>query len=93
MAIEDPDLFLQRYSPPILIDEVQYAPNLFSSIKMYVDSHKENGMYWLTGSQQFYLMKRVSETLAGRIAILNMLGFSQQERFERISEKNIFLIL
>ena len=90
MAIEDPDLFLQRYSPPILIDEVQYAPNLFSSIKMYVDSHKENGMYWLTGSQQFYLMKRVSETLAGRIAILNMLGFSQQERFERISEKNIF---
>lgn len=90
MAIEDPDLFLQRYSPPILIDEVQYAPNLFSSIKMYVDSHKENGMYWLTGSQQFYLMKRISETLAGRIAILNMLGFSQQERFERISEKNIF---
>lgn len=90
MAIEDPDLFMQKYTPPVLIDEVQYAPNLFSSIKTYVDSHKENGMYWLTGSQQFHLMKHVSETLAGRIAILNMQGFSQQERFEIISAKNIF---
>ncbi|MCR5224475.1 MAG: ATP-binding protein [Alphaproteobacteria bacterium] len=91
MAIEDPDLFLQKYSPPVLIDEVQYAPNLFSVIKADVDTRKENGMYWLTGSQQFHLMKHVSETLAGRIAILNMQGFSQQERYDVGQLNNVFL--
>ena len=90
MALEDPDLFLQKYSPPVLIDEVQYAPNLFSSIKADIDKHQKNGMYWLTGSQQFHLMKHVSESLAGRIAILNMQGFSQQERFGQLSTKNVF---
>lgn len=90
MAIEDPDLFLQKYEPPVLIDEVQYAPNLFSSIKLKVDQEKKKGMYWLTGSQQFHLMNGVSESLAGRIAILKLNGFSQQERFG-ISLENVFL--
>ena len=89
MALEDPDLFLQKYSPPVLIDEVQYAPNLFSSIKQMVDIRKANGDFWLTGSQQFHLMKHVTETLAGRVAILNLQGFSQQERFE-IFRENVF---
>ena len=80
LAVEDPELFLQKYQPPVLIDEVQYAPNLFSAIKVEVDQKQQNGMYWLTGSQQFHLMKNVSETLAGRIAILQLQGFSQRER-------------
>jgi len=80
LAVDDPELFLQKYQPPVLIDEVQYAPNLFSAIKSDVDQKQQNGMYWLTGSQQFHLMKNVSETLAGRVAILQMQGFSQKER-------------
>lgn len=80
LAIEDPELFLQKYQPPVLIDEVQYAPNLFSAIKVEVDQKQRNGMYWLTGSQQFQLMKNVSETMAGRVAILQLQGFSQKER-------------
>lgn len=79
LANEDPGLFMQKYKPPVIIDEVQYAPNLFAYIKMYVDKEKTRGEIWLTGSQIFHLMKNVSETLAGRIAIINLLGFSQRE--------------
>lgn len=82
-AKKDPELFLDRYSTPLLIDEIQYAPELLPYIKMIVDNKKENGMYWLTGSQQFHMMKDVSESLAGRVAILNLLGFSQNEKFKR----------
>jgi predicted AAA+ superfamily ATPase len=91
MALEDPDLFLQKYEPPIFIDEVQYVPNLFSSIKLRVDPRKQSGLYWLSGSQQFHLMKGVSESLAGRIAVLKLQGFSQRERFgSAFSDQNIF---
>ena len=79
LAINDPKLFLQRYAPPIIIDEIQYAPNLLSYIKIAVDNSQEKGDYWLTGSQQFSMMKNVSETLAGRIGILNLSGFSLRE--------------
>lgn len=89
LAVEDPELFLQKYQPPVLIDEVQYAPNLFSAIKVEVDQKQRNGMYWLTGSQQFHLMKNVSETLAGRVAILQLQGFSQRERLQ-LSFANVF---
>ncbi len=79
-AINDPVLFLQEHQPPILIDEVQYAPELFSYIKIYVDQHRgEKGLFLLTGSQKFHLMKGVQETLAGRVAILDLLGLSNQE--------------
>lgn len=57
LAKNDPTLFLQRYPAPVLIDEIQYAPELFPYIKASVDKEKKNGMYWLTGSQQFHLMK------------------------------------
>jgi len=77
---EDPALFLQRFEPPVLIDEIQYAPQLLPLIKMAVDAERKPGMFWLTGSQQFRMMKGVSETLAGRVAILNLLGFSNRER-------------
>ena len=79
MAQNDPGLFIQTYKAPLIIDEVQYAPNLFSYIKMAVDKHKKEGMYWLTGSQKFHLMKGITESLAGRVAIVDLLGFSQSE--------------
>lgn len=79
LAKNDPQLFLERYAPPVLIDEVQYAPELLPYIKMRVDESKEKGDYWLTGSQMFYLMQNVTESLAGRVAVINMLGLSNSE--------------
>lgn len=81
LANEDPALFMKRFEPPVLIDEIQYAPNLMPFIKMAVDRSKKTGLFWLTGSQQFLMMKGISETLAGRVAILNLLGFSGRERY------------
>ena len=78
-AKEDPELFLQNHPAPLLIDEIQYAPELLPFIKMRVDAAKETGMYWLTGSQPFHLMQGLSESLAGRVGILNLLGFSNLE--------------
>ena len=78
-ARREPELFLQRYAPPVLIDEVQYAPELFDYIKVYVDKHKQCGDYWLTGSQTFHLMKNVTESLAGRVGVIRMLGLSNSE--------------
>lgn len=83
LARRDPELFLATYPPPVLIDEVQYAPELFPFIKMRVDNTDETGLYWLTGSQPFQLMKNVSESLAGRVAILNLQGLSEAERAGR----------
>ena len=79
LAKEDPALFMQRYKTPLLIDEIQYAPGLLPYIKMAADKDREAGLFWLTGSQQFHLMKNVSESLAGRIGIVNMLGLSNCE--------------
>lgn len=79
LANADPKLFLEQYPPPIIIDEIQYAPNLFTHIKIYVDREKKNSLFWLSGSQQFSLMKNLSESLAGRVAILKLLGFSVAE--------------
>ena len=80
LAKNDPQLFLQVYKPPLLIDEIQYAPELFPYIKMAVDSVRQKGMFWLTGSQPFNLMQGVSESLAGRVAVLELLGLSQSEK-------------
>ena len=78
-AKQEPEMFLQRYAPPVLIDEVQYAPELFDYIKVYVDTHKQCGDFWLTGSQTFHLMKSVTESLAGRVGVVRMLGLSNSE--------------
>lgn len=80
LAKRDPALFLQRFTAPVLIDEIQYAPELFPYIKTIVDEKGDSGMFWLTGSQQFHLMKNVSESLAGRVGILRLQGFSQAEK-------------
>ena len=78
-AQEDPELFLKSNKPPIIIDEVQYAPDLFRYIKIAVDNSEEKARFYLTGSQQFHLMKNISESLAGRIGIVNLLGLSLRE--------------
>ncbi len=79
LARDDPALFMQKFPPPVFIDEIQYAPGLLPYIKMAVDRKKQNGMFWLTGSQQFHMMKGVSESLAGRVAVLTLLGLSNRE--------------
>ena len=79
LAKNDPELFLQAHKPPVLIDEVQYAPELFPYIKIYADSHHEPGAFWLTGSQIFQMMRGVQESLAGRAAVLSMTSLAQAE--------------
>lgn len=79
LAKTDPELFLQRYAPPVLIDEVQYAPELFPYIKIIVDQRKRPGDFWLTGSQMFRMMQNVTESLAGRAGIVPLLGLSSAE--------------
>ncbi len=79
LAKRDPAMFLQIHSTPIMIDEVQYAPELFSYIKIEIDKGAAPGTYWLTGSQAFKLMELAQESLAGRVAILHMSSLSQHE--------------
>lgn len=79
LAATDPAMFLQIHKPPVLIDEVQYAPELFSQIKMLVDQGAPPGSFWLTGSQQFRLMELAGETLAGRVAVLPLSSLTQVE--------------
>ena len=79
LAKTDPELFLQMHKPPVLIDEVQYAPELFSYIKIHVDKTHAPGDFWLTGSPVFKLMKGVQESLAGRVAVLSLTSLSQTE--------------
>lgn len=79
LAKEDPELFLQQYQPPLIIDEIQYAPELLPYIKIRIDQTQQNGLYYLTGSQMFHLMKNVSESLAGRVGILSMYSLSRAE--------------
>lgn len=86
LAKNDPALFLQRYAPPVLIDEIQYATELLPYIKMSVDRSRRKGDFWITGSQAFRLMKNVSESLAGRVGIVNLLGLSDAEIYGVPSE-------
>lgn len=81
LAKNDPAMFLQLHNLPIFIDEVQYAPELFSYIKIAIDNGAKAGSFWLTGSQAFKLMELAQESLAGRIAILHMTSLSQHEIF------------
>ena len=80
-ATKDPGLFLKNYPPPIMLDEIQYVPELFRYIKMYIDRSKKDGEFLLTGSQAFSLMNNGSESLAGRVGILELQGLSLREKF------------
>ena len=91
LAKTDPRGFLDTYSPSVIIDEIQYAPELFPHIKILLDNANENGLIWMTGSQQYDMMKNVTESLAGRVVIMNMLGFSIYERDGRGTEQKPFL--
>lgn len=79
LAREDPGLFLQQYQAPLIIDEIQYATELLPYIKIRSDQEQRNGLYYLTGSQMFHMMKNVSESLAGRVGILSMYSLSRAE--------------
>lgn len=91
LALSDPALFFQTHKPPLIIDEVQYAPQLFSYIKIIADKKKQNGLFWLTGSQKFHLMKGITESLAGRVAILDLLGLSQKETEGKATAQQPFI--
>ena len=79
LAQSDPVLFFQTYKPPIIIDEIQKAPELFEQIKIMCDESEERGLFWLTGSQQYRMMKNIRDTLAGRIGILELYSLSKEE--------------
>lgn len=79
LAREDPRGFLEKYPPPVIIDEIQNAPGLLSYLKARTEKDKKPGQWVLTGSQQWVLIKGISESLAGRIAILHLYPFSIDE--------------
>lgn len=81
LARTDRNLFFEGRHLPVIIDEVQYAPELFRSIKRLVDSSEKKGQVFLTGSQTYALMSNASESLAGRISIIEMSGLSMRERY------------
>ena len=83
LAKTDPKMFFQLHKPPLLIDEVQYAPELFPYIKMMVDQRHQPGDFWMTGSQLFKMMEGVQESLAGRVALLHLSPMSQSEILHR----------
>lgn len=89
LAKKDPAMFLQIHEPPVMIDEVQYAPELFSYIKIAIDRGAAPGSFWLTGSQAFKLMELAQESLAGRVAILRLSPLSQHEAYGK-SESDPF---
>ena len=80
LAKNDPILFFQTYKPPILIDEIQKAPELLEYIKIMCDESDERGRFWLTGSQRKHLMEKSQDSLAGRLGILKLYGLSQREK-------------
>ena len=84
LAHEDPDLFFDTYGYPLIIDEFQKEPAILEKIKDIVDKlsyegKDNNGLFWLTGSQKFKMMKNVTESLAGRVAVFELSSFSQAE--------------
>ena len=89
-AVEQPATFFKDNKPPVFVDEIQYAPNLFPYIKMQVDEENAKGLFYLSGSQQFKLMKNVGESLAGRLGILNLLGLSMRE-YQQLKFNDAFL--
>lgn len=88
-AKEDPKLFLEEHPAPLLIDEAQYVPEIFNYIKIKVDESNSKGLYWITGSQQFHLMKNACESLAGRVGIINLNSFTYGE-ISKCNKKELF---
>ena len=78
-ALNDPRGFLNQFPEGAILDEIQRAPEIFSYLQTIVDTHKKNGLFILTGSHQFLMMQNLSQTLAGRVAIMDLLPFSLHE--------------
>jgi len=90
LANTEPELFLENYPPPVIIDEIQYAPELFSFLKIHIDENRDKkGQFLLTGSQSFPLMANVTESLAGRIAVFTLLSLSIKEQMRTVSNLNL----
>lgn len=87
-ARSDPDLFLDNHPSPLLLDEIQYAPELVPAIKRRVDQNKKAGMYILTGSQQWSVLQSISESLAGRSVLVELDSFSLAEIYENPNEEH-----
>ncbi|MCB1156784.1 MAG: AAA family ATPase [Leptospiraceae bacterium] len=87
-ARKDPDFFLQNHPSPLFLDEIQYAPELLPAIKKKVDREKKAGMYILSGSQNFSVLKNISESLAGRVIILDLYSMGQRELEGRAKRKS-----
>jgi predicted AAA+ superfamily ATPase len=79
LALEKPEEFFEQHKPPVFIDEIQYAPSLFPSIKIYIDRTGEKGVFVLSGSQRYEMMANVTESLAGRINLIDLYGLSLRE--------------
>ncbi len=79
-AKSDPQMFIDFHPNPFLFDEVQYVPDLFRYLKIEIDKNRHNGMYYLTGSQQFRLMEKATESLSGRIGIVQLYPLSAREK-------------
>lgn len=79
-ATEQSGTFFKDNPPPVFVDEIQYAPKLFPQIKIIIDRDKKKGQFFMSGSQQFQLMENVSESLAGRLGLLTLLGLSMREK-------------
>lgn len=75
----DPDFFLRNNPPPLVLDEIQYVPELVPALKRYVDAHRRPGMYIITGSQQWQVMRNLAESLAGRVGMVELPAFCAQE--------------
>lgn len=81
-AVEESGTFFKDNPPPVFVDEIQKAPELFPQIKMIVDRDRKKGQFFMCGSQQFKMMKGVSESLAGRLGLITLLGFSLREKYD-----------
>lgn len=81
LAVRDPRLFMSQFAPPVILDEIQYAPELLHYIKRDIDAHRSaKGWYVLSGSQNLSLLQSLTETLAGRAAVITLLSMSQKEQ-------------
>jgi hypothetical protein len=91
-ARNKPDFFLQDFTPPLILDEIQYAPELLTSLKRKVDTSEDNGQYFLTGSSQLAILKTVAESLAGRVVIIPIAPMTPQEMYDSCQlDENWFL--
>jgi predicted AAA+ superfamily ATPase len=79
LALEEPEAFFEQFPPPVFVDEIQYAPTLFPYIKIRIDKTNEKGAFVLSGSQRYEMMSNMTESLAGRINLIDLYGLSMRE--------------